>query len=285
MIDIAKAIRSDYVDIVRDVLETAYSDNKLMLNSISRVSILTRVGECMYQYYSQSRAWELFREAEALTSSFQDGMERARAECLIGASLAIVGEAEQARLIFLRAENTASEVKLSNLQRTALSFVSLTYAKVGFIADAERLLQNRDVLSVRNGREAEVIVLASQGKIDEAIQRSRDIRDIKVRARALRYVAEIEIKNGRPKRAVQIAKLIISNRETESDPVAVSRIMKAIAQAGEVDSFKQLFIHNAYRTGSAYMMLGLLARLYPMHVTEIEEVLVNNLQPHLSGVL
>jgi tetratricopeptide (TPR) repeat protein len=283
MIDIAEAIEdTGYVEIIIDLLETAYSAGKQVEKLISKVWILSQIAKHMYRYGSRPRAEELFHEVATLTEMIQDAAERTKALCLWGTAVHATGEVDRALEILERAETTAFNITLFHLQRSTLAYVAFAYAKLNFINKAKGLLAVRGVSRRPDSQESLAIILTSEGRLDEAVKIARGIRDIRRQAKALRHIAQREIKQGQTKKVAHIIRLIISNRNIESDPVELPLIMKAIVKAGDLDLFKKFFVNTAYRTGSAYMMLGLLAQLYPQNVSEIEEVLLNNLRPALG---
>ncbi|HXT62167.1 MAG TPA: ATP-binding protein [Pyrinomonadaceae bacterium] len=283
IIDLVKSIhRPENVELVRQLLEDAYRDSLQIEKPIARISMLSRIAANTFQFGSESRGEEMFRDIETLLVGIRDPFEKTRALCLVGGAMAMAGLTEKANQVLDQAEQTASTIRLFTLQKRSFAVIALAYAKVGFVDDAHRLLQLQQVSQFADGQEAQVIVLALSGDSNEALSRAGDIRDPRYRARSLRRVAEIEIRKGNTQRGVRIARLMLSRIGIESDPVSLPQIMKAIANVHDLSSFKQLLVYNANRRGSVFTMLGLLSRLYPTHVEQLEELLRTHLGPELT---
>jgi hypothetical protein len=272
-IDITRALGAGHsLDLPSRLLAKAYSETKSLMGTRTKVWLLSQTAATAYKLNQTALADKIFSEAEELVEGIADAQEKATALCRIGEALAWAGKGHLAKVFLEKAQNVAALIGLWGIRITVLSHVALAYAKSEMIEEAKYLANNRDVSSRQDGHKALALIYSSEGNTVEAIKEARRIGNTKGQAQALRYVAVNEAKCGRIQEALDIAEIIISTRDTEFHPVEIPRITRAIMETGDLSCFKKLLIPNAYRIGSAYFIVGQIARLYPTEVSKIEEL-------------
>jgi len=77
----------------------------------------------------------------------------------------------------------------------------------------------------------------------------------------------MQIKGGYGEHALHTAKLILTSREMH-----LPQIADALVDVGDKDHFKRLLIPCACYLDAAYLMCGLLARVYPEQASAIAKI-------------
>ena len=258
------------------LLQKAYDEAKSEKKHI-QAWLFAEIAEAASKLGISDFGKQLFKEAESAAGEIIDSSQKVRALGEIGEKLASSGNIDQAKVILETAHKIVDTIELQRVRAQSLASLALAYAKAGFMEKAKSLAMMEEVSAHADARRAQTLLFLFEGSTERAIEEAYQINDPKIQARALSDIAISECKKGRTMVALQIAQTIKSTKDIE-----LHRIAKVTVENGDQSSFKRLLIPNAYFLGSAYILVGLLAQLYPAQARDIEQILLETEQPDLS---
>jgi hypothetical protein len=151
-----------------------------------------------------------------------------------------------------------------NIRRQCVGTLALACAKCGFWDWAENIIERQSDKEHPDTQRALALVLASKGKAPAAIQVIRNMRNPPEQSKGFRDVAVALAKGGLSDQAVSLASEISTNRD-----VVLHRIAEVFVAKNDKNHFNALIVPNAWFLNSSFLIIGLMARLYPDKATEI----------------
>ena len=273
LIDLADSVaRAQDIETGRNLLERAYDEASGQKRDDIKVWLLAGTAETASRLGLTEFAKGVFKEAISVAEQFSDPSQKVKALGELGEKLTSAGNTDHAKVILETAHKIADAIELYMVRTRSLAALALAYAKAGIWDAAESLASTKGVSTHKDARRAMTLVYLSQGLTDKAFEEARRITDPKVRARALSDTAVYALKQKRTMEALQIAQTITSSREIE-----LHRIASSAAKNRDKNGFKRLLVPNAHFFGSAYIVVGLLAQLYPAQARDIEMILESEL--------